>query len=164
MGAASSVPTDGASTHPEAASSLLKAQGNGAYKAGLFGEAVLCYSSALAAVADELTAAAAATTAATGSEPRLLRATILSNRSAALLAAGQPELALADAEAAIAAWPSWSKGYYRAAAALRDGCPRPAPWSHGGPLLDQCAARCDGCRRGRAHACCAGSRVKCSGV
>ena len=122
MGSASSVPTDGASAHPEAASSLLKAQGNGAFKAGLFGEAVLCYSSALAAVADEL-AAAAATTAAAGSEPRSLRATILSNRSAALLAAGQPELALADAEAAIAARPSWPKAYFRAAAALRAHAP-----------------------------------------
>ena len=79
------------------ASVALREKGNTAFKAGEFALAVEAYGEALAL-----------------EDTPVLR----SNRSAALLAIGEHEAALVDAEAALALQPGWSKAHWRRGAAL----------------------------------------------
>ena len=81
----------------------LKAGADAALAAGNAGDAARRYGDALEALP---------------AGPSPLRAKLLSNRSAALTAAGRCEEALADARAAAAAAPSWAKPRWRAARAL----------------------------------------------
>ena len=82
----------------EALAEVSKQQGNEAFKAGHFPEAVRLYTQAL--------------------EGTPSSAVLLSNRSGALAASGSYEAALDDAERCIALEPTWAKGHTRKASSL----------------------------------------------
>ncbi|GBF95772.1 hypothetical protein Rsub_08208 [Raphidocelis subcapitata] len=125
----------------------LRARGNAAFKSRAYLDAVDCYSQALALAPGD-------------------RA-LLANRSAAHLAAGALDEALADAQAVTAQHPAWAKGWYRlgralaaaelwsdAAAALRRAAALdPASAAAGvAPLLAEASARADAAARRAAAA------------
>ena len=76
----------------------LRGQGNAAFSAHRFGEAIELYTKCIAL---------------TGTDARLF-----SNRSAAHASLGEQGRALGDACTAVVLAPTWSKGYYRQGAAL----------------------------------------------
>lgn len=106
-----------AAPQPASRSEALKEDGNRAFEAGLFAEAIRYYSAAIDALGQSDTAADGAPRSAAVE----LEAALYSNRSAAYLQAARQwssaeeayARALCDADRAVALRPSWFKGYTR---------------------------------------------------